>query len=262
MSSQLNTPAAMSSPDLLFGLLPLLEGAELKGVVTPYKDSTEPVNIETLDINWGQFVGPIPSKAHLTVKMSGPIDANDPAFKMLVPAGISTAAINLDFGAAWTEGARSFALEPAMIELGGVLSAAAKVSLGNVPREVFSTNPLQAAVMAAQIEAGTVEITVRDIGGVDLAVAEYVRTQNVSPEEARRAIIEKIKDGGIAMAKTNRDAEAITDALARFIENPRGTLTIKLTPQGKVQALQLFVALKSDPLTALARFQVEASTGR
>jgi hypothetical protein len=54
----------------------------------------------------------------------------------------------------------------------------------------------------------------------------------------------------------------IADALTRFIETPQGTLTIKLTPRGKVPAMQLLGSLKADPLAALARFQVEASTGR
>jgi hypothetical protein len=262
MSSQFGTPAAMSSSDQLFGLLPLLEGAEIKGLVAPYKDSTAPVNIETLDINWGQFIGPIPSKARFTVRMSSPIDADDPAFKMLIPAGISTAAINFDLGAAWTEEARSFALDPVVLELGGVLNASARVSLANVPREVFSTNLLQAAFMATQIEAGTVEITLHDVGGVDLAVAQYARTQNVSPDDARRAIIDKIKAGGTAMATANPDTEVMAEALARFIENPRGTLTIRLTPKGQMPAMQFLIALKTDPLAALAQFQVEASTGR
>jgi hypothetical protein len=262
MSSQFSAPGQKPSTDQLFGLFLLLEGAEIKGVVAPYQDSGEPVNIETLNINWGQFIGPIPSKARLTVKMSGPIDANAPAFKMLIPAGISSAAISFDLGAAWTETARSFMLEPVTVELGGVLSASARLSLGNVPRELFSTNPLQAALMATQIEAGTIELTLRDIGGVDLAVAQYARTQNVSAEDARRAIIDNIKAGGVAMATTNPDAATIADALTRFIETPRGTLTIKLTPHDKVQAMQLAAAMRTDPLAALAQFQVETSTGR
>ena len=140
--------------------------------------------------------------------MSGPIDADRPDVQNADRRPASTsAAIDLDLGAAWTEGARSFVLEPVTLELGSVLSASARISLGNVPREVFSTNPLQAAFMAAQIEAGTVEITLRDIGGVDLAVAQYARTQNVSPDEARRAIIDNIKADGAAMATTNPDAD-------------------------------------------------------
>jgi hypothetical protein len=194
--------------------------------------------------------------------MSGPIDLTDPGFKMLVAAGMRSVAINFDLGAAWTEGSRTFVLDPVMVELGGVLTASARVSLANVPREVFSVNPQQAAVMAGQIEAGTVEITLRDTGGVDLAVAQDARTQQVSPDAARRAIVESIKARSTTMATTNPDAVAIADALTRFIETPQGTLTIKLTPRGKVPAMQLLGSLKADPLAALARFQVEASTGR
>jgi hypothetical protein len=263
MSSQFSDPGQKPAPDQLLGLLLLLEGTEIKGVVAPYKDTAKPVNIETLNLNWGQFVGPIPSRARLTVKMTGPIDASDPdPFKMLVTAGRDQAAINFDLGATWTEGSRTFMLAPVTAEIGEVGTAAARILLSNVPREVFSINPLQAAVMAAQIEAGVVEIALRDIGGVDLAVAQYARTQNLSPDAARRAIVENIKNTGMTMATTNPDAMAIAGALTRFIENPRGTLTVKLTPKGKVPAMQLVEAIKTNPLTALAKFQVEASTGR
>ena len=53
----------------------------------------------------------------------------------------------------------------------------------------------------------------------------------------------------------------VSEALAHFIENPKGTLIIKLTPLGKVPALQLIQVLKTDPMIALAQFQVEVSTG-
>jgi hypothetical protein len=263
MSSQFSNPGQKPSPDQLLGLLMLLEGTEIKGVVAPYKDSDKPVNIDTLNLVWGQFVGPIPSRARLTVKMTGPIDASDPdPFRMLVTAGKDQAAINLDLGATWTEGSRTFMLAPVTAEIGEVGTAAARISLANVPREVFSINPLQAAIMAAQIEAGTVEVALRDIGGVDLAVAQYARNQKVTPDAARRAIVENIKNTGMTMATTNPDAMAIAGAVTRFIENPRGTLTVKLTPKGKVPAMSLIEAIKTNPLAALARFQVEATTGR
>ena len=50
-------------------------------------------------------------------------------------------------------------------------------------------------------------------------------------------------------------------ALARFVESPGQTLDIKLTPLGKVPAMQLVQLLKTDPLVALAQFRIEASTG-
>jgi hypothetical protein len=251
------------SPDQLVALLLLLEGTEISQLVAPYKDSGKPVTIETLNVLWGQFVGSIPTRARVTVKMNGPIDISDPdPFRMLALAGLSNASVNFDLGAAWNESARSFALSPATLEVSNVATATARLSLSNVQRGTFSLNPLQAAIMAAQIEAGPLEIVVHDTGGIDLAIAQQARQQNISPDAARRAITDGIRDGAMKLAPLSPDAMAIAGALTRFVESPRGTLTIRLTPKGRVAMMQLLDLLKGNPFAALTRFQVEATTGR
>jgi hypothetical protein len=262
ISALFSNPTQKPAPEQLVGLFLLLEGVEVKDLVAPYKDSIRQANIDTFSLNWGQFVGSIPSKAHLTAKLSGPVDATDPRQTPLVAAGIDTLAFNIDLGAAWTEASRTFALDLGTAEVGGLLKASARVALANVPREVFSVNPLQATSVAAQIEAGTMEIMLRDIGGVDLAVGQYARIQKVRPDEARRAIVDNIRATGATVMATSPDAAPIADALARFVENPKGTLTLKLTPRAKAPAMQLIQALKIDPSVALAQFRIEASTGR
>ena len=252
--------AQRPGPDQALALLPLIQGAEVKGLVAPFKNTDKLVNVDTLSLDWGQFVGPIPSQAHLVAKLTTPIEATDAP--MLVTAGMNIAAIDFDLGAAWTEAPHTFVLEPVSLEVGNLLKATATVAFANVPRGVFSINPAQAANMAAQIEAGTIELTLRDLGGVDLAIAQYARTQNLSPDDARRAVIDDIKASTAEAATTNPDVAALADALAGFVESPKGTLTLKLTPHGKVPAMQLIQVLKIDPLTALAQFQVEASTTR
>ncbi|MFG3592740.1 hypothetical protein [Bradyrhizobium sp. RDI18] len=260
MTAQFSNPAQPPSPDLALGMISLIEGAELKGFTAPYKNTGRPLNVDLVSLDWGQFVGPIPSKARLTAKMSGPLDTTHPGQRMLIAAGLDKMAIDLDLGTAWTEASRSFVLEPATVELGGMLKASARVSLANVPREVFSINPLQAAAMATKIEAGTIELTLRDLGGVDLAVAHYARTQNISRDAARKAIVDDIRNSATTSGASDADAVAAAEALARFIETPRTTLTLKLTPVGKVSAMQLFQALKLDPLDALSKFRIESTT--
>jgi hypothetical protein len=249
------------SPDQALTLLPLIEGAEVKGFVAPYKNTNKPINIDTINLNWGQFVGPIPSKVRLSAKMSAPFDTSDLGQKMLVAAGLDRAAIDLDLGAAWTETSGTFVLEPVALELGGLLKASARVSLANVPRGVFSTSAAQAMAMAAQIEAGTLELALRDSGGGDIAIAQYARSQNVSREAARSTIVDSIRAIGEKALPGNPDAAAAVEALARFVETPGQTLTIKLTPRGKVPALQLIQAMQTDPLAAFTQFKIEASTG-
>jgi hypothetical protein len=253
--------AQKPSPNQALALLPLIEGVELKDFTAPYKNTKKPINIDAINLNWGQFVGPIPSKVRLSAKMTAPLDTSDLGQKMLVAAGLDSTAIDLDFGAAWTETSGAFVLEPVSLELGGLLKATARVSLAKVPRGVFSISTTQATAMAAQIEAGTLELTLRDLGGGDIAVAQYARAQNVSRDAARSSLVDSIRAGGEKAAAANPDAAAAVDALARFVETPGQTLTIKLTPLGKVPALQLMQLLQTDPFVALAQFKIEASTG-
>ena len=84
------------APDQALALLPLIEGAEVKGLVAPYKNTDKQVNIDTISLDWGQFVGPIPSQAHLVAKLTTPIDPTDAP--LLVAAGMNSAAIDFDFG--------------------------------------------------------------------------------------------------------------------------------------------------------------------
>ena len=261
MSALFSNPAQPPPPDQALGMIPLIEGVELKGLAAPFKDTGRPVNIDAFNLDWGQFIGPIPSKLRLALKMAAPLDARDPGQKVLVTAGLDKAAIDFDLGAAWTEASRAFALEPVTLDVGGIAKASARVSLANVPRGVFSPNAVQAAAMAGQIEAGTIDLTLRDTGGIDLAVAQYARLQNVSREAARSAIVEGIRSGSEQAAATNPDAVAAVEAVARFVESPGQTLNIKLTPLGKVPAMQLMQLLKTDPMVALAQFRIEASTG-
>ncbi|MDB5575217.1 MAG: hypothetical protein JWR80_393 [Bradyrhizobium sp.] len=193
MLAQFSDPGRPPSPDQALGMLALLEGVELKGLVAPYKNASRPVSIDTVDLSWGQFVGPIPSRLRLTAKMAAPVDATDPAQTPLVQAGIDMVVLDLDLGAAWTESSRAFVLEPVTIELGSLLKATARLSLASVPRGVFSVNPVQATSMAAQIEAGTLELSLRDLGSIDLALAQLAHAQDISRDAARRNVVDGIR---------------------------------------------------------------------
>jgi hypothetical protein len=236
----------------------MIEGVEIKDVIAIFKGTDKLGKIDTASLDWGQFIGPIPSKARLVVKMFSPLDATDPQQKMLIAVGLDKLAIDLDLGAGWTEASTTFALEPVSLEIGGVLKASARVSLANVPKTLFTADPAQAMAAAAQLEAGTIELTLRDTGGIDLTVAQQARAQNVSREAARSAIAEGIRASGEKAVAANPDAEAAVTALTRFVETSGQTLVIKLTPLGKVPLLQLF---QTDPMIALGQFRIEASTG-
>jgi hypothetical protein len=242
-------------------LLKALQGAELRDVVAPYKTTNKQVKIDNVSLDWGQFVGPIPTRAHFAAKMNSPIDASNPALLPLLAAGIDTAAIDADLGAGWSENTATFALSPVKLDIANIASASANVSLAHVPREVFTIDPQAAMVQAAQIEAGGLQLTLRDLGGVDLLIAQFARMRSTSRDDARQAILATVKASGDKLGSSNPDIAGVVDAVSRFITTPHQTLTLKLTPRAKVSAMQLMQLLSSDPPTALAEFKIEASTG-
>lgn len=257
----LANPGQAPSPDQMLGLFRVLEGAEIKGVVAPYKNTKKLVTIDTLSLDWGQLVGSIPSKAHVVARFVTPTDPSDPKQLPLIAAGIDKLAIDLDLGAAWTESSSSFALTPATLDIGGIARAQLRIALGNVPREVFSADPAQLMGQAARIEAGTLEFSLRDNGGVDSAAMQYARGKNVGRDAARQALADSVRAHRTEIAAANSDAGTAVDAIASFVETPGQTLVIKLTPRAKVPLMQLMQLIQADPESALAQFRIEASTG-
>ncbi len=261
MGARFADPSHRPPPAQALELLKALQGAELRDVVAPYKTTNKQVKIDNVSLDWGQFVGPIPTRAHLLAKMNSPLDASNPALLPLLAAGIDTAAIDADLGLGWTENTATFALSPVKLDIANIVSASANVSLAHVPREVFTINPQAAMVQAAQIEAGGLELTLHDLGGVDLLIAQFARMQNISRDDARQAILATIKAGGDRFGSDNPDVTGAVDAISRFIATPRQTLTLKLTPRAKVPVMQLVQLLGTDPPSAAAQFKIEASTG-
>lgn len=262
VGTQLAAGGPPPTPDKLAALARLIEGVELRGFVSPDLNG-KAVNVEAAEISWGAFVGPLPSKLHASLKISGPLNDKDPdPFKMLFAAGITRAAVSLDLGLGWDESAGTLALTPGAVELSRVGALSAKASLNNVARDMFSADPLDLMVSAAMVEAGPVEIVLRDTGGVDLAIAQFARQQKLTPAAAREAILANIHQGAVGMAVLNPDFTAVADALARFVETPKGTLTIRVTPKGSVPLQQILDAAKTNPMEASSLFRVEATTGK
>jgi hypothetical protein len=253
-------PGAKPSPAEALALFKLIGGIELKALTTSYKASTKPVQIDNFTLDWGQFVGPIPTQARLVAKMAGPLDASNPALLPLLVAGIDTAAFDADLGLGWTESSGAFALQPFKLEVSNLIAASASVSLSQVPRDVFTVDLQQATTAAAQIEASGLELTLRDLGAVDLLVANYARGHAITRDAARTALVDSIKAIGAQVAADNIDVAAAVDAISRFVERPRQTLTLKLSPRAKVPALQLAQLIAIDPPSALAQFKIEAQT--
>ena len=257
-TSQMTAAGATPSTDSIVGMLKALEGVELKGMVAPHKDSGKLITIHDASLSWGQFVGPIPSKINFKLKMTGPLEEKDgEPFTLLRDAGITEATAEMDIGLAWNEAEKKMAITPVQFEIGKLFALDAKTSLDNVPRSVFTTDPQRALMSAMQVEYGPLEVVARDLGAVDLSVAQYARKQGVSLEDARAALASEIRTKGRAAGNNDPISGKLADAVAAFIEKPRGTVVVKITPRAKLPVMQFIELTKNDPAVAFTLFDID-----
>jgi hypothetical protein len=175
---------------------------------------------------------------------------------------MTTATIDLDAGARWSEASRVAVLSPFSTRLDNIGSIEVKATLGNVPASAFTLDTATFMAATAAVEAGPIEIVVRDLGGLDLKVADVARKQNLSPDAARRTLVEAATQPSAALVQSNPDLAGLADAVSHFIEAPGGKLSISITPKGRVQLLPLFVTAKGDPAAILAQFRIQSSVSR
>jgi hypothetical protein len=252
-----------SAPDKLFGLLALLEGIEVSDVTAKTGVGTQAVRIDTFRLSWGQFVGPIPTTARLTAKTTVPTNLADPGVGgVLSDAGLATLTTSVDVGVAWTEAAQTMAVTPMSIEVENAFIFSASLAILNVPRSMFSTDLGQAVMAADQLEAGPLQLSLRDTGALRTALAQYAKSKGLSVDDARKEIIESVNESAKSSAPSNPDAAIIAQALVQFIETPGSTLTISVTPKGHVNFKQAFDKASGDPAATAALFTIEAKTTR
>jgi hypothetical protein len=262
-AARLAAPAQQPSADQLVSLLRALEGIEIQGLIVPYRGTGRPVEIETAKISWGEYVGAFPTEVRAALRISGPITSGDgEPFSQLLAAGMTTATVDLDAGARWSEASRLAVLSPLSAKLANVGSIEVNATLGNVPPSAFTLDAATFMAATAAVEAGPIEIVVRDLGGLDLIVADVARKQNLSPDAARRMVVETATQPSAALVPSSPDLSALADAVAHFIEAPGGKLSISITPKGRVSLLPLFATAQGDPATILAQFRIQASVTR
>jgi hypothetical protein len=172
---------------------------------------------------------------------------------------MTTATVDLDAGARWTEASRLATLSPFSAKLANFGSIEVNATLGNIPASAFTLDTVTFMAATAAVEAGPVEIVVHDLGGLDLKVAEVARQQNLSPDAARRMLVETATQPWAALVPSSADLAGLADAVAHFMEAPGGRLSVSITPKGRVLLLPLFVRAKGDPATILAQFRIQSS---
>src|SRR5439155_22645874 len=133
---------------------------------------------------------------------------------------------------------------------------------GNVRRSIYALEPNVAMRGAENLEAGLIELVLRDAGVLNLAIAQFGAKQGMPPALAQLALMESVNQAAAKMAQANPDVRPAADAIRDFIGAPRGTLTIRLIPKGRVNIMAAIEAANKDPTVLLSQFRIEATLAR
>ena len=221
-------------PNRALGLIPLIGGVETQGRRGPLQGHRQARQHRYLQPG----LGPV----HRSDPEQGAPDRedDDPARRATMPDMQALVAAGLDTAGRWTSisarhGRRRHAAScwtPASLELGGAAQGfSARVRSPTCRGGCFRPIRRRRSAAAAQIEAGTLELTLRDTR------RHRPRGRATCPRAERQprgrrgsAIVDGIRSGREQAAGANPDAVAAVEALARFVETPGQTLVVKLTP--------------------------------
>jgi hypothetical protein len=261
LAAQAGTPNAKSPAEQAVDALRLIDGFESRQLNLPDGAGNRYV-VDAFSIGWGKFVGPIPTQARVTLAMTAPIDKNNPQLEAAVAAGITSAKLAYDMEAAWAEAGKTFSIMPLVLDIENMFHASAALSVGNVPRDIFSIDPAAFTAFSMGVEAGPIEFTLQDAGGLELAVSMFAQQQGLSATDARKAIIATANELAGQLVAQNGELKPVADAVVAFLGAPKGKLSIKLVPKTRTPVMALVAEGQVDPSAVMSRFNITAAATR
>jgi hypothetical protein len=235
-------------------VLRLLEGIEVEKLTATGHGHRPAVAVAQLYASRGPIVGQIPTSGHLKARFSISVSGVDSATANLFSRhGLGRADIRLDGGWNWQETTKTLTFGPVGGVMADVGALTATFKLTNVSRLALISRPdlMPAAIQA--ILLGPVDITLRDLGLVNMV-------SQAPALDAHR--LQTIQQYPILVSMIEAPAAPLTalmDGVVRFLKQPGGQLAITLSPKVPLSIGGLLSSGKAnDELMPLLASQIDA----
>ena len=208
--------------------------------------------------------GAAPPEVRSTFKVAIPLSLPAPEpLSFLAAAGVTTLVAESDVGVRWDEPSKTLVLAPATLEVAGVMAVSVKALIGNVTGDLTSADVQKAMEAFVATDVGPIEVTLRDLGLVDLLAAETARAQGQAPEAGRGLLLENWTRNAEMKVQLDPSLRPLVEAVGQFLQGKGETLTVRLTPRGRVRLMALAEALRLAPDRALlSAFTIEAASAK
>ena len=206
----------------------------------------------------GLVIGKLPAKATLSVEHAAfDLPPDNAAAPMLLAMGYKHLDLSSQSASRYDQAAQTLAIDKLELTGAGMGSLDIKLGLAKVSEGIVSQDEAVEKAAAAALLVKSLDLTLRNDGLVDKAVAFKAAADGVGVEQERQNISELMNLGlaGVGLQESDK-AQRIVAALQKFIAEPK-TLHIALASKSGLGADS--TPLLNDPKALLDAMDVEAS---
>ncbi|CAH1676248.1 conserved exported hypothetical protein [Hyphomicrobiales bacterium] len=193
------------------------------------------MSLGTFELKAGEQLNGIPTSIALTIdRLVTPIveTAGNPAAKDMIAMGIRSLDLSAKLDLAWEAAKNELAIRTLSLGGAGLVQLDASGTLGNVTKDLFSSDLALAQVAALGATARNLQVKLQNFGLVEKLIENEARKSKRKVEEVRQQYAMVASLGLAAILGPSDAAKTLTAAVSRFVAKP-GTLSVSASARSQ-----------------------------
>jgi hypothetical protein len=191
--------------------------------------------------------------------MAIPPNSQEEGMKDLLEMGYKAINVSLAIETTWNEPTNEIAIKEVSVNGNDMGSIVIRGIIGNITKDVFSSDMAMAQVALMGATAKSLSINVENRGGFERGIAHAAKKQGRTADDLRKELGAAAAMMIPAVLGDSGASKAIATAVAKFVTKP-GTLAITATTKDKGGlGLADFMATGGDPTALMSKIDVTAN---
>jgi hypothetical protein len=220
------------------------------------------VGLGSFEFKAGEQVNGIPTNVSLTIdNLLAPVTegTGNPAARDLIAMGYRMLDLSARIDLAWEAARSELAIRSISLGGAGMARLDAKGTLGNVTKDLFSSDLALAQVAALGATARSLEAKLQNMGLFEKLLENEARKAKKKPEELRQQFAMMANLGLAAILGPSDAAKSLTAAVSRFVAKP-GTLTVQASAKSGSGLGLADVITMTDPTEIFDKIDLKATS--
>lgn len=263
--------AALTEPDKPLDevdfrrFIPTIGTVRLAGIsidAPPVITGKDPIKMSlgTFELKAGEQLNGIPTSIALTIdKLVTPIvdTSGNPAAKDMIAMGIRSLDLSAKLDLAWEAAKNEIAIRTLSLGSAGLVQLDASGTLGNVTKDLFSSDLALAQVAMLGATARNLQVKLQNFGLAEKLIENEARKSKRKVEDVRKQFTMVASLGLAAILGPSDAAKTLTAAVARFVAKP-GTLNVSASAKSQTGLGLADVITMTEPTEIFDKIDLKA----